>query len=333
MDSISPQVAQAQRQAAPPAAAPQQEAPPAVPQDFVEINVPMQIPTPLVTPGADGTVPLQNYEPKLVPRGAIITSEAEVKSLVDTVKNQAAPPGTHPEINMSAAGNKADVAKKTVVKLANLGGSLATYSLMTTGGSFMAIPDAIAAPIAVVGGAIGTIAGLDQMKEALNLRGYYQGLKAQGVEVIPIQVPVQTKGGVEVQMKEVPVDDLIKGARDAAIGAGATTAASVLMTVAGLGGGPPFAIASVVLTAGGAIFQMRGQLAQVGKAVWEKIKGAFRKDEEKPADQPAAPGAPAGAPPAAAPTAPTAPAPAPPSAIQPPQEAFIAGEAPKPTQA
>lgn len=318
MDSIKPTaLPQAPPQTTAPAPAPAETQAPVVPQDFVQINVPMNIPADLLKPGANGQVPLASFQPKLIPPDAIITSEGEVKNLVDTVRKQAAPPGTHPEINPSAGGHKVDVAKQTIIKLSNTAGGLATYSLMRNGG-FLAIPHAVALPLAIVGGSIGVIAGLDQAREALNLKGYYEGLKKDGVETIPIQVPVQTRVGVQVQVRDVAVDDLIKGAKDTAVVGGIQTAAGVLMAAAGMGGGPIAAIASVVLQAGAALYAAKGQLAMVATAAWDKVKHAFHHDGAKEAEQQ----------PPAAPANGTAPAPEPP---QQPQEAFIAGGPPKPT--
>ncbi|MBM3464462.1 MAG: hypothetical protein FJX76_20390 [Armatimonadetes bacterium] len=281
----------------------------------------MRVPAELCKPDANGQVPLAQYVPKLVPPTAIITDQAEVQNLVETVKKQAAPPGTHPEINPSKAGHKVDVAKQTAVKLAQTGGQLAAYSIMTGGGGFLTLPMSVAGPLGVIGGTIGVIAGLDQAKEALNLKAYYENLKAEGTTVIPIQVPVQTKDGTQVQVQEVSVDALIKGARDTAIVGGLTSAAGIATAAAGLAGAAPLAVAAIVIGVGAALYQARGQLAMVGKALAEKVKGWFKKDEaEEGKDAGTA---------QAQPQAPTPQATPPPPQVEAPQEAFIAGEKPK----
>jgi hypothetical protein len=308
----------------------------AAPADFVEINVPMRIPTELVTPDANGNTALSQYQPKLLPADAIITNEAEVKTLVDSVRKQALPDGTHPEINMTADGKKVEAAKNTIVKLASSAGSLGVYSLMVHHGGLFTIPHAFAAPFAVVGGAIGVLSGLDQAKEALNLKGYYQSLKAQGVESVPMQIPVRTKDGQDVETRDVPTADLVKGARDTAIVGGMQSLAGALMCAAGLGGGPVVALASVVVTAGSALYAARGQFAAVAKACWSKIASHFHKQPEQqpqPSQQPQAPAA------QAQPIAPEQaivplgkPAP-PPSVNAPdqPTELYLSGEQPRST--
>lgn len=273
-------------------AQPPVEAPVQPSEDFVDINVPMRIPAALVTPDAQGNVPLQSYQPKLVPANAIITSQEEVQSLVETVRKQTLPAGTHPEINDSKAGARVDAAKNLVVKLAGSAGSLGAYSLLHPAGalSYLTVPATIGAPMAVVGGAIGTIAGLDQAKSALNRKGYFEDMKAQGVQTVALPQPVRTKEGIQVQMVELPIDKAINMARDQAIVGGMMSASSTLMTAAGLTANPALAVASIAVSVGSVLYALHDKIADLAVAIWHKITGD--KGEAAPPPEATAPAQP-----------------------------------------
>lgn len=270
----------AQPQAAAPAQ-PQAPAPPVLPpenpQGFVNVPVTLAVPVELVTPDANGNIPLSQYTPDLRPPNAIYTTQEHVQELVETVKRQTLPPGTHAEIDTSPAAHKVEVGQKTFAKVMNSVGGLATYSLARPGAS-LTIPSAIAAPIALVAGGLNIYTGLEQSKESLNLKGYYEGLKKEGVDVLPMQVPVKTKEGVEMQQVDVPIDNLIGSAKDTAIVGGTQALSGAFMIgsaaamLAALPAAPALAVGAIVLSVAGPLYAARGQFAMVAKAAWAKIK-------------------------------------------------------------
>lgn len=285
-----------------PAAQPPVDAPVQAQQDFVDISVPMRIPSALVTPDAQGNVPLQSYQPKLVPQDAIITNQLEVQNLVETVRKQALPPGTHPEIDNSKAGARVDAGKNALVKLASTAGGLGAYSLLHPAGalSYLTVPASIGAPMAIVGGAIGVIAGLDQTKNALNLKGYYEGMKAQGIQTVAVPQPVRTKEGFQMQMVEMAIDKVIGSARDQAVVGSMMATSSTLMCAAGMTSNGPLAIASIAVSLGTVVYALHGKIADLAVAVWNKITGHGSEEGAPPEAPPAA--APAEKPVEAAPT-------------------------------
>jgi hypothetical protein len=239
--------------------------------------VTLTVPIELVTPDKNGNVPISQYTPELRPPDAIYTTEKDIREFEETIRKQTLPPGTHPELDNSPGGKKIDVGQKTFGKVMVSVGGLATYSLAREGARFT-IPAAIAAPVALVAGGIGIYTGLDQAKQGLNLKGYYEGLKKEGVEVLPMQVPVKTKDGVQVQQVEVPIDQMIGSAKDSAVVGGAQALSGAFMIASGaamlaaLPAAPALAIGSIVLSVAGPLYAARGQFAMVGKALWEKIK-------------------------------------------------------------
>lgn len=260
-----------------PAAPPAATAPPESPQGFVNVPVTLAVPIELVTPDADGNIPLSQYTPDLRPPNAIYTTQEHIQELVETVKKQALPPGTHAEIDTSPAGHKVEVGQKTFGKVMNSVGGLATYSLAREGAS-LTLPVGIATPIALVAGGLNIYTGLEQAKDSLNLKGYYEGLKKEGVDVLPMQVPVKTKEGVQMQQVEVPIDRLIGSAKDTAVVGGTQALSGAFMIGAGaamlaaLPAAPALAVGAIVLSVAGPLYAARGQFAMVAKAAWEKIK-------------------------------------------------------------
>ncbi|NDD31813.1 MAG: hypothetical protein EB084_26500, partial [Proteobacteria bacterium] len=248
-------------------------------------------------PDAQGNIPLSQYTPDLRPPNAIYTTQEHVQELVETVKKQTLPPGTHPEIDMSPAGHKVEVGQKTFSKLAISVGGLANFSLARPG-AMLTIPAAVATPIALVAGGLGVYAGLEQAKNSLNLKGYYEGLEKEGVQVLPMQVPVRTKEGTQVQQVEVPIKQVISSAKDQAVLGGAQAVGGALMIASGcaalaaLPAAPMLAVGSIVVSIAAPLYAARGQFVMLGKAVWEKIKDKLHiGGKESKSDEPAAPGA------------------------------------------
>lgn len=251
--------------------------PPENPQGFVNVPVTLAVPIELVTPDANGNIPLSQYTPDLRPPNAIYTTQEDVQELVETVKRQTLPPGTHAEIDTSAAAHRVEVGQKTFAKVANSIGGMATYSLARPS-AHLTIPSAVAAPVALVAGGLNIYTGLEQSKQSLNLKGYYEGLKKEGVEVLPMQVPVKTKEGLQMQQVEVPLDNLIGSAKNSAIVGGTQALSGAFMIgsaaamLAALPAAPALAVGAIVLNIAGPLYASREQLAMVVKAAWEKIK-------------------------------------------------------------
>lgn len=248
----------------------------AEPEEMVELQVPLSIPKSMLTPGADGKKPIEDFAIQLVRNDAIVTNQQEIDTLVDSVKKQTAqeavPDGMTVKIADSKEGKLAGKAKGAVNGLAQSVGSLASWNLAAGSSAGWAGPAAIA------GGAIGTVTGLENMKAGWDLKGYYQNLKAQGQETV--HVPVKQSDGT-VQNIEVSVDDLIADARDSVIGASLQTLGSVLTATAGFGAGPAVAIAAAVVQLGSFVYTSRHAIAAAAKKAVQFVKDKFSPAEEK----------------------------------------------------
>ncbi len=306
---------------------------------MTEVNVPLQVPGDmLVVDPKTGRMPIDDFEVQLLPKDAIITNQAEVQKLVGQIKEETLPEGMLPKVGDSPAGLKVARGKSVVNGLGQMAGSVGVYSL--AGWGSWGIPAAMAGQMAGIGGAIGLLTGADQLKEALDAKHFYEGLKAKGTESIPMQVPVRNEEGKMVAgVRDVPIDEIVKGARDKAIMSGISIVSSGAMIAAALGAPAVVAVGAVALGLGSMVFGMRGALKAIGGKIAVKFKNIFAKD--KPAANQAASGTadqpqvvPSGSPEvkAAKEAAPPAP-PAMPATAAAPQQATAAPEAPAASQA
>lgn len=295
---IPPRVAAAEAPPAPPAPPPAQTMPPEAPQGFVNVPVTLAVPIELVTPDAQGNVPVSQYKPSLLPPGAIVTSEKEVQDLVATIKRQTLPPGTHPEIDPSPLGRKLDIAAKTLAKVGGSIGTFATASLAYPG-AWMTLSHGIAGPLAMVTGPLSIISGLSDAKESANLSGYYQGLKAEGVTSLPMPGLVQTDKGPQMGVVEEPIDKLIGQAKDKTVVGSAQALAGALALAAGacalaaVPGVAALAIGSIVIGVAGAMYMARGALAPLFKGMFHRGGGEAQQQAQQQKQEPqvAPPGA------------------------------------------
>lgn len=265
-----------------PSAKPEQEA--TVPQDLVVINVPITVSKDMVTPGPDGKAPIQDLQVSLLPKNAVVTSREEMQKWMDETKDQILPPGTEPKIKDSKEGALLSKVGHAAMNLGKMAASFGTFTLMSPGGrlGLFSILASVAAPMAAVGGALGAVLGGEQMKQALDMKGYYKNLKAKGVDMVPVPVPVRGQDGkIRNQIQNIPIDVMISGAKDAAVVGGISTLSSALMVAAGLGAPPLVAVAAVVLGVGGPLFAARHAIWRGIKAVGQKVKKMFTHQEKE----------------------------------------------------
>jgi hypothetical protein len=234
--------------------------------DMVQINVPVTIPKNMMVPDKEGKREIDNFDVQLVPKGSVITSQDEIQTLVKNVKEQTLPPGMVPQIPDSPAGDKINKIKGIANMATMWGGGIANMNLMGSS------PASWAGPVASVAGVMGAISGLDSTKKALDVKHFLKGLKAQGKEFW--QEPVKNKDGT-TSIQTIPIDDMITNANDAAIVGGMQTLSSALTAGAGLGGGPVFAIASLVVSIGALLVAKRHAIAGAAKKVGSFLKNKF----------------------------------------------------------
>jgi len=244
-----------------------------------EVNVPIQVPADMmVVDPKTGRMPIDDFQVQLLPKDAIITNQAEVQKLVGQIKEETLPEGMVPKVGDSPAGALVARGKGIVNSLGQMAGGIGVYSL--AGWGSWGIPAAVAGQLAGIGGAVGLLMGADQLKEALDAKHFYEGLKAKGTESIPMQVPMRNEQGKLVQgVRDVPVDEIVKGARDKAIMSSISIVSSGAMIAAALGAPPLVAVGAVVLGIGSMVFGMRGALKAIGSKIAGKIKGIFHKDQ------------------------------------------------------
>ncbi len=249
----------------------------APPKGYVNVPVVLTVPIELVTPDEHGNIPLQQYTPDLRPPDVFYTNKQEVDRLVDTVRKETLPTGTHAELDDSSAGHKIDVARNVIGKMAPSLGGLSVYSLAREG-AHLTIPAAVAAPLALVAGGITVMSGLEAARKSLNTKAYYQELQKQGVQNLPVQVPQRTADGVRQTTIDVPIGRVIQGAQDQAVVggvqalSGALTVAAGAAALAALPAAAALAIGAVVLNVAGPLYAMRNQFATLYHAVADKIK-------------------------------------------------------------
>ncbi|MGI5844631.1 MAG: hypothetical protein ACOX9B_10695 [Candidatus Xenobium sp.] len=277
---------------------------------MTEVNVPLQVPRDmLVADPKTGRMPIDDFQVQLLPKDAVITNQLEVQKLVAQVKDETLPEGMRPKIGDSPAGRKVARAKNAVSNVGQMAGRFGASSL--AGWGIWKIPATIAGQLSGIGGAIGVLAGADQLKEALDTKHFYEGLKAKGTENVPMQGLVRNEEGKLVDgVRDVPVDEIIKGARDKAIMSGISIASSGALIAAGLGAPPFVAIGALALGTGAMLFGVRGTLKAIGGKIIEKFKDIFDKNKsaaagaadqpkEVPSGSPEAKGTKEAAPPAA----------------------------------
>lgn len=257
---------------------------------MTEVNVPLQVPGDmLVVDPKTGRMPIDDFQVQLLPHDAIITNQAEVQKLVAQVQEETLPQGMVPKVGDSPAGLKVARGKNVASSLGQMAGGIGVYSL--AGWGSWGIPAAMAGQLAGIGGAVGLLTGADQLKEALDAKHFYEGLKAKGTESIPMQVPVRNEEGKMVAgVRDVPIDEIVKGARDKAIMSGISIVSSGAMIAAALGAPAVVAVGAVALGLGSMVFGMRGALKAIGGKIAEKFKNIFTKD--KPAANEAGSGTP-----------------------------------------
>ncbi len=257
---------------------------------MTEVNVPLQVPGDmLVVDPKTGRMPIDDFQVQLLPHDAIITNQAEVQKLVAQVQEETLPQGMVPKVGDSPAGLKVARGKSVASSLGQMAGGIGVYSL--AGWGSWGIPAAMAGQLAGIGGAVGLLTGADQLKEALDAKHFYEGLKAKGTESIPMQVPVRNEEGKMVAgVRDVPIDEIVKGARDKAIMSGISIVSSGAMIAAALGAPAVVAVGAVALGLGSMVFGMRGALKAIGGKIAEKFKNIFTKD--KPAANEAGSGTP-----------------------------------------
>ncbi len=252
---------------------------PSQPKGMTEVNVPLQVPADMmVVDPKTGRMPIDDFQVQLLPKDAIITNQAEVQKLVGQVKEETLPEGMLPKVGDSPAGALVARGKGIANSLGQMAGGIGVYSL--AGWGSWGIPATVAGTMAGIGGAVGLLMGADQLKEALDAKHFYEGLKAKGTDSIPMQVPMRNEQGKMVQgVRDVPVDEIVKGARDKAIMSGISIVSSGAMIAAALGAPPVVAVGAVVLGIGSMLFGMRGAFKAIGSKIAGKIKGLFHKDQ------------------------------------------------------
>jgi hypothetical protein len=241
----------------------EQQAAPQEMMDVVQLNVPVTIPKDMIVPDKEGKRAIDNFDVQLVQKGSVITTQDELQTLVQNVKEQTLPPGMVPEIGTSPAGDKIAKAKGIATMASTWAGGMANMSLMGSS------PASWAAPVASVTGVMGAIAGLDGTKKALDVKHFFKQLKAQGKEFW--QEPIKNKDGT-MGVQTIPIDTMISQANDAAIVGGMQTLGSALAAGAGLGGGPAFAIASLVVSIGALLVAKRHAIAGAAKKIGSFLK-------------------------------------------------------------
>ena len=259
---------------------------PTQPKGTTEVNVPVQVPAEmLVADPKTGRMPIDDYQVQLVPKDAVITNQAEVQKLVGQVREETLPQGMVAKVADSPAGSKVARGKAALGSLGQMAGGIGVYNLAGWGG--WGLSAAVASQLCGIGGAIGLFMGADQLKEALDAKHFYEGLKARGTETIPVPVPMRDAQGKTVQgVREVPIDDVVKGARDKAIMSGITVVSSGFMITAALGAPPLVAVGAVVLGIGSMVFGMRGALKAIGGKIAEKFKNLFHRHKSPATEAP-----------------------------------------------
>lgn len=264
-----------------PATAPVPQQAPKAP-GMTEVNVPLQVPADMMqVDPKTGRMPIDDFQVQLLPKDAIITNQGEVQKLVAQIKDETLPEGMVPKLADSAAGSKVARGKAAIGSLGQMAGGIGVYNL--AGWGSWGLSASLAGNLAGIGGAIGLLTNVDGLKDALDAKGFYQDLKAKGTTSIPMQAPVLNEEGKTVMgIREVPVDDIISGARDRAIMSSIGIASSGLMIAAALGAPPLFAIGAVVMGIGSVMFGMKGLFKALGSKIAGKVKGMFNKDDEQP---------------------------------------------------
>lgn len=262
----------------PTAPVPQAAKPPAM----TEVNVPLQVPADMMqVDPKTGRMPIDDFQVQLLPKDAIITNQGEVQKLVAQIKDETLPEGMVPKLADSPAGAKVARAKAAVGSLGQMAGGIGVYNL--AGWGSWGLSASLAGNLAGVGGAIGLLTNVDGLKDAMDAKHFYEELKAKGTTSIPMQAPVVNEEGKTVMgIREVPVDDIISGAKDRAIMSSIGIASSGLMIAAALGAPPLFAVGAVVMGLGSVMFGMKGLFKALGSKIAGKVKGMFGKDDEAP---------------------------------------------------
>ncbi|MHC9540484.1 MAG: hypothetical protein AB9903_13290 [Vulcanimicrobiota bacterium] len=246
---------------------PPAQEPAAAPQggsDVVELNVPVTLPKEMFVPDKDGKKPIDDFQMQLIPKGAVVTNNDEIKDLVEQVKVQTFNNGL-PEASDSKASKIMGITRAIANQAGIIGGSLASYQLMGSS------PAGWAGPVALVGGTVGIMTAADGFKKTLDAKAYYNALKAQGKETMSI--PVNMKDGTVVN-QEVKLDDLIKGANDGLVMQGMQVVGNALTVAAGFGAGPAAAMASVAVQLGAFAYMQRHAVAAVLKKIGGAVKNA-----------------------------------------------------------
>ena len=233
--------------------------------DCVELQVPLSISADMFIPDETGKLPIENYDIRLVPKNAVITSKDEISEIASNAAKEACPDGMTVKVEDSKAGKNVGISKNAISALAKGAGSLALLNLAAASGT------AIAAPVAIAAGAVGAITSLDGLKDSFNLKGYYDGLKAQGIT--DVQVPVKQSDGTETTL-EVPVDKLISNAKDSIITHSLNTVVNVFTVAAGMIGGPSgmLAITALALNVGAAVYCGRHAIKEFAHKAVQGIK-------------------------------------------------------------
>ena len=256
---------------------------PAPPKGMTEVQVPLQVPADMlvVDPGT-GRMPIDDYQVQLLPKDAIITNQSEVQKLVAQIKDETLPEGMVPKLADSPQGAKVARGKGALGQMGQMAGGLGTSNL--AGWGSWGISATVASQLSGIGGAVGLLMGADQLKEALDAKHFYEGLKAKGTESIPMQAPVLNAEGKTVMgVRDVPIDDIISGAKDRAVMSGIGMVASSAMIAAALGAPPVVAAGALLLGVGSALYALKGVFKALGSKIAEKVKGVFSKDEAPPA--------------------------------------------------
>jgi hypothetical protein len=267
----------------------EKETPPPPSADTVTINVPLTVPKEALIPGPDGKRIIDNFQVQMIPRGALVTTEDNVNEVVDNAikdyRQKILPEGRVIDYGDSAMGKKIGKGRAILELASRSAGMMANVSLMGSA------PAAWAMKLAPAAGAIGVVAGIDGLRKAYNMKAYFESKKAKGEQ---FEKTALTKPDGTTEVKMTPLDDLIKGCKDAIVVGWMNTTGSALTAAAGLGGGPACAIASGVVTLGAVLYAKRHAIAAKFKKIGASIGNKFQAMKNyftghKPAQAPAQP--------------------------------------------